>query len=149
MQFTVYEPGGTWFDPHRPIRLASSSLPRLSYKFPKRGRYFLEVGAFFRHQRAGRRVPFADRTQENGVVAEDSSLGRRSAAPGIGLERFGRLFEKAGAEPCGRALARGQWPSPILKTQRVEPLGFGCRLQCCGTGRKPQAEVRVSNPKAS
>jgi hypothetical protein len=46
MQFTVYEPGGTWFDPHRPIRLASSSLPRLSYKFSKRGRHFLEVGAF-------------------------------------------------------------------------------------------------------
>jgi hypothetical protein len=46
IQFTLYEPGGSWFDPHRPVRLVSSVLPRLSYQFSKHGRYLLEVGAF-------------------------------------------------------------------------------------------------------
>jgi hypothetical protein len=46
IQFTLYQPGGTWFDPHRPNRLATSDLPQHSYMFSKRGPYFLEVGAF-------------------------------------------------------------------------------------------------------
>ena len=46
IQLTLYEPGGTWFDPKRPTRLAFAEEPRLTYTFSKGGRYLLRVGTY-------------------------------------------------------------------------------------------------------
>ncbi len=46
LQLTLYEPGGTWFDPKRPTRLAFAEIPRLKYTFSKGGRYLLRVGTY-------------------------------------------------------------------------------------------------------
>ncbi|MSO23073.1 MAG: hypothetical protein EXQ58_07445 [Acidobacteria bacterium] len=54
-QLALYEPSGSWFDPHRATRLAfndepasefTSTSPRLTYRFNKAGRYLVEVSAF-------------------------------------------------------------------------------------------------------
>ena len=50
----LYEASGSWFDPQRAVRLAFNDepashhktvQPQLTYRFSRRGRYFLEVGA--------------------------------------------------------------------------------------------------------
>ncbi len=50
----LYEPSGSWFDAQRVVRLAFNDeptshqktvQPQLTYRFSRRGRYFLEVGA--------------------------------------------------------------------------------------------------------
>ena len=46
LQFTLYEPAGSWFDSQRPNRLAFSDVPRLNYRFDKRGRYLLALTGF-------------------------------------------------------------------------------------------------------
>lgn len=53
---TLYEPAGSWFDSHRPNRLAfdddstvqkkKTTNPRLTYRFTKRGRHIVGVGSF-------------------------------------------------------------------------------------------------------
>ena len=54
-ELTLYEPTGSWFDKERTTRLAYnddpssyhvSRLPRLTYRFRKKGRYMVGVGAF-------------------------------------------------------------------------------------------------------
>lgn len=54
-ELTLYEPTGSWFDKERTTRLAYnddpssyhvSRLPQLTYRFRKRGRYLVGVGAF-------------------------------------------------------------------------------------------------------
>lgn len=54
-ELTLYEPTGSWFDQERTTRLAYnddpssyhvSRLPRLTYRFLKKGRYLVGVGAF-------------------------------------------------------------------------------------------------------
>ena len=54
-ELTLYEPTGSWFDKERTTRLAYnddpssyhvSRLPRLTYRFLKKGRYLVGVGAF-------------------------------------------------------------------------------------------------------
>jgi len=54
-ELTLYEPTGSWFDQERTTRLAYnddpssyhvSRLPQLTYRFPKKGRYLVGVGAF-------------------------------------------------------------------------------------------------------
>jgi len=54
-ELTLYEPTGSWFDQERTTRLAYnddpssyhvSRLPRLKYRFRKKGRYLVGVGAF-------------------------------------------------------------------------------------------------------
>lgn len=54
-ELTLYEPTGSWFDRERTTRLAYnddpssyhvSRLPRLTYRFLKKGRYLVGVGAF-------------------------------------------------------------------------------------------------------
>lgn len=54
-ELTLYEPTGSWFDPERTTRLAYnddpssyhvSRLPQLTYRFRKKGRYLVGVGAF-------------------------------------------------------------------------------------------------------
>ncbi len=51
----LYEPTGSWFDPRQVTRLAfndergsrlSDPTPRLTYRFPRDGRYLLKVGSF-------------------------------------------------------------------------------------------------------
>ena len=46
IQLTLYEPGGTWFDPKRPTRLAFAEEARLTYTFSQGGRYLLRVGTY-------------------------------------------------------------------------------------------------------
>ena len=54
-ELTLYEPTGSWFDKERTTRLAYnddpssyhvSRLPRLTYRFRKKGRYLVGVGSF-------------------------------------------------------------------------------------------------------
>ena len=54
-ELTIYEPTGSWFDKERTTRLAYnddpssyhvSRLPRLTYRFRKKGRYLVGVGSF-------------------------------------------------------------------------------------------------------
>ena len=45
-QFTLYRPGGSWYDPQRPLRLASAPNARLTYTFETAGRYFVAVTSF-------------------------------------------------------------------------------------------------------
>jgi hypothetical protein len=46
LQFTLYAAGSSWFDPHRPTRVAFSDEPRLTYRFPKAGRYLLALSGY-------------------------------------------------------------------------------------------------------
>jgi hypothetical protein len=55
-RLALYEPGGSWFDPHRPTRLLSeqeqssdiiSTAARGTYRLPHDGQYFLEVSGLF------------------------------------------------------------------------------------------------------
>ena len=45
-QFALYRPGGSWYDPQRPLRLASAPKARLTYTFETPGRYFVAVTSF-------------------------------------------------------------------------------------------------------
>jgi hypothetical protein len=45
-QFALYRPGGSWYDPQRPLRLALAREARLTYTFETPGRYFVAVTSF-------------------------------------------------------------------------------------------------------
>ncbi|MBM3803229.1 MAG: hypothetical protein FJW26_13090 [Acidimicrobiia bacterium] len=45
-QFALYRPGGSWYDPNRPLRLAWAPQARLTYTFEKPGRYLVAVTSF-------------------------------------------------------------------------------------------------------
>ena len=46
LQFHLYVPGGSWFDPHRATEIAFSDEPQLKYRFTQAGPYLLAVSGY-------------------------------------------------------------------------------------------------------
>ena len=110
-QIALYQPTGSWFDPHRATWLASSrdepttenSFPknsRLIYRFPKMGRYIAEVSgrggpdACYRFRITPTLSPrFPERAEEPAQSA-DSTWQERGFRRPIELDRLQRLWSR-------------------------------------------------------
>ncbi len=112
-ELTLYEPTGSWFDKERTTRLAYnddpssyhvSRLPRLTYRFRKKGRYLVGVGSFLgggsSHFSYQLRIsdssdPSLAQLDRNGRKRVPASWKERTFRRPIGANRLGLLRSRA------------------------------------------------------
>ena len=98
LQFTLYAAGSSWFDPHRATRLAFSDGPRLSYRFPKAGRYLLALSGYlgtggpdFSYQLRIHSGPETHAEKLNDSIIDDLD---QTFARQLGPDRISRLWAR-------------------------------------------------------
>ena len=149
-ELTLYEPTGSWFDKERTTRLAYnddpssyhvSRLPQLTYRFRKKGRYLVGVGAFlgggsphFSYQLriADSSAPTFAELDRNGHDRLPVPWNERAFRRAIGSGRLGLLrLRSAGSNGTGAngPLANG------AASSREEPVQSGAN------GRGSQASI--------
>ena len=120
-ELTLYEPTGSWFDKERTTRLAYnddpssyhvSRLPQLTYRFLKKGRYLVGVGAFlgggsphFSYQLriSDSSAPTFAQLDRNGRNRVPAPWNERAFRRPIGSGRLGLLRSRsAGSNGTGR-----------------------------------------------
>jgi len=98
LEFTLYEAGSSWFDPHRATRVAFSDEPRLTYRFPKAGRYLLGVSGYlgtggpdFAYQIRIHPTPeiHAEKLQDSIIDDLDKTFARK-----LGTDRIEQLWAR-------------------------------------------------------
>lgn len=153
----IYKPGGSWFDPDRPTRLAFTDEPvsypnltteaTLTYRFKEAGEYFVRVNGFWGHGGAGQeytlrviRGPAPKHVDEPG----ESRWTERKWTRGLSTDRMRDL--SARALPSLAAAAK---PIPVVDadaeptTVPVEPPKIHLPAMVTGTIERPGDIDRV------
>lgn len=149
-ELTLYEPTGSWFDKERTTRLAYnddpssyhvSRLPQLTYRFLKKGRYLVGVGAFlgggsphFSYQLriSDSSAPTFAQLDRNGRNRDPAPWNERAFRRPIGFGRLGVLQSRSAA-PNGAGA--------VVPLTNGDASGHADSVQPGADGRGSQASI--------